>query len=98
MRYRLERAPALAVCGASVAMLITVAAFGSDPPPNQTTAAAKSAYSSKLICKREKVTGSMIPKKSCRTQEQIDKEQAAMKEYADDVRHNTGWSGPQAGQ
>src|SRR5262249_22007100 len=67
--------------GAFVAMSLATSAYGDDPP-NQTSAAAQSAYSNKLICKREQVTGSMIPKRVCKTQEQIDKEHEAIKEYA----------------
>jgi hypothetical protein len=75
----------------TIAVLFTAAVRGEDAP-NQTTAAAKAAYSNKLICKREHVTGSMIPKKICRTQEQIDREQQQMKEYAEEVRRNSAWS------
>jgi len=78
--------------GAFAAALLAMSAYADDPPPNQTTAAAQSAYSNKLICKREHVTGSMIPKKVCRTQEQIDKQQEEMRAYADEMRRNSAWS------
>jgi hypothetical protein len=68
------------------ATLSTVAARGD--PPEQTTAAAKSAYSNKLICKRQQVTGSVIPKRVCKTQEQIDREQEVQKQYAEEMRRS----------
>jgi hypothetical protein len=82
----------LVTCGALVIALFAATALGDDPP-GQTTAAAKSAYSNKLICKREQVTGSMIPKRVCKTQEQIDQEHEQQKAYAEEMRRS-GTSSP----
>lgn len=73
--------------------ILVAAALGTtargDDTANQTTAAARSSYSTKLICKREAVTGSMIPKRVCKTQEQIDREREALKQYGDEMRRST---------
>ena len=87
------------VCALLVAAGQFGAAFAEDSPPTPSSAAVKNAYSNKLICKREQITGSMIPKKVCRTQEQIDQENEAAKQYAQEIRRNSGWkngSGPQS--
>jgi hypothetical protein len=81
--------------------ILMVAAFGAvafaDEPTNaatstQTQAAAKSAYSNKLICKRVAVTGSYVKKTVCKTQEQMDREKAEMDQWAQEVKRNGSWS------
>ena len=79
---------------AFAAVVLAAAARGDDPPPSQTSAVVQSAYSTKLICKREQVTGSMIPKRVCKTQEQIDKEHEAQKQYADEMRRSSTTAAP----
>ena len=56
------------------------------PPAQRTQAAVLSAYSNQLICKRERRTGSAIPKSVCRTQAQIDQALAASKEYSTEMQ------------
>jgi hypothetical protein len=80
------------VCGALLAMFVCTSAWADDSQ-NPSAPVAKSGDSNKVICKREKVTGSNIPKRVCRTQEQIDKEQAASKEFGEHVR-DSSWNAP----
>ena len=60
------------------------------PPLGQTEAAAKSAYSKKLICTTEPVMGSNIKKKTCRTQEEIDEQRAASHNMMNDLNQSKG--------
>lgn len=60
-------------------------------PPTQ--AAAQENYSKKLICKRENVTGSLVRKKVCRTQAQIDADQEASAQFLHDINQNAGNGG-----
>ncbi|HET6471547.1 MAG TPA: hypothetical protein VFG38_06870 [Pseudomonadales bacterium] len=55
-----------------------------------TQSAAQSAYNSKLICKSERVIGSNIPKRVCRTQAQVDAERTAAQEQMKDVNSQIG--------
>jgi hypothetical protein len=44
------------------------------PAQVQTQAAAKSEYENRLICKKRTATGSLLSKKTCKTQAQLDAE------------------------
>ena len=46
----------------------------SQAPQQQTQEAAKYAYENKLICTKRQTTGSLLSKKTCKTQAQIDQE------------------------
>jgi hypothetical protein len=47
----------------------------------------------KLVCTSEQVTGSRIPKRVCRTQEQIDRErESAQKALRESERVNRNWN------
>ncbi len=59
-------------------------------PAEGTRAAAASAYSNQLICRREYQIGSNIKRSVCRTQAQIDRERAAAKEISQEVRRRSG--------
>src|SRR5262245_5170746 len=83
------------VCGALLATFVHASAWADDVQ-NPPTAATSSSDSNKLICKREKMTGSNIPRKVCRTQEQIDKEREVQREHAQE-RNDSSWNAPQAG-
>ena len=52
----------------------------------------KTAYSNKPICKRVAVTGSYVKRTVCKTQEQIDRDQAAMDQWAQDIKRNGSWN------
>ncbi len=60
------------------------------PPLEQTQAAAKSAYSNKLVCTTEPVMGSNIKKKTCRTQQEIDEERQAARHMLNDLNQVKG--------
>ena len=61
--------------------------FGEDePPPPQAASADVKPGATKLICKKEKVLGSNIKKRTCRTQAQIDALRAASQEHMSEVR------------
>jgi hypothetical protein len=60
--------------------------------PGHQTKAARAAFESKLICKREYVTGSFVPRRICKTQAQIDKEHATSKQWMEDSNRNSSWS------
>ncbi len=63
------------------------------PTETQPTAAAvQSSNQNRLVCVREYVTGSMIPKKVCRTRAQIDAEHKAHERWAEEMRRNSSWS------
>ncbi|HTO57399.1 MAG TPA: hypothetical protein VMJ74_06370 [Pseudomonadales bacterium] len=74
----------------ALAWSIRAAAEESVDEANPTQSAAQSAYNSKPICKSERVIGSNIPKRVCRTQAQIDAERAASQEHMKDVNSQIG--------
>jgi hypothetical protein len=94
MRNGVAVSRTLAIFAAAVTVAFTAYAYGDDQAAAQTAASAKSAYSNKLICKREQVTGSMIPKRVCKTQQQIDQEHEMQKQYADELRRGTTSASP----
>ena len=89
---------AAVACSALLACFVYAKSWADDlqDPAAAPAATAKSAGSGKLICKREKMTGSNIPRKVCRTQEQIDQEKEHDKEVAH-MRNDSTWNGPQPG-
>ncbi len=67
------------VVGAWTCARADVTAAPIEPPPApaytaQSQVAAKSEYENRLICKRTSSTGSLLSKKTCKTQAQIDAE------------------------
>ena len=64
------------------------------PPRDRSQAAAASAYSSQLTCKRERQMGSNIPRTVCRTQAQIDAERAAAEAFNRDMNRMKGIKPP----
>ncbi len=61
-----------------------------EPPLGQSQAAAKSAYSNRLICTTEPVMGSNIKKKTCRTRQETDQERAAAHNMMNDLNRYQG--------
>src|SRR4030095_14848794 len=67
-----------------------------DPAPAVAPAAAAPpapVYKPKVICKSEKVTGSQIKKRTCRTEAQAAQDHRASREYLDRVQSATGVNG-----
>ena len=60
--------------------------------PEQTQAAKNAAYSNKPICKRVAVTGSYVKRTVCKTQEQMDRDKAAMDQWAQEIKRNGSWN------
>jgi hypothetical protein len=60
--------------------------------PEQTQAAARAAYSNKPICKRVTVTGSYVKRTVCKTQEQMDRDKAAMDQWAQEIKRSGSWN------
>lgn len=74
-------------------------ATAADPQPAAVTAEpaaaepAVPAQKPKVVCKTEKVTGSSIKKKTCRTQEQAVQDHRQSQEYLDKVQGSAGVNG-----
>ena len=68
--------------GAAVVGLCSAGVAWADPPPSTPADGAHvpPAAAQKLICKKEPVIGSNIPKRVCRTQAQIDAEREASRD------------------
>src|SRR5215207_5261085 len=68
--------PVPAIIAAALAIALATPALGAEPPakPPEPTAKPSKAASpkEKLICTTDEVAGSLIPKRVCRTQKQID--------------------------
>lgn len=65
----------VAIIGILLSASAALAEEGSAAPVQaQTEAAAKSEYQNRMICTKRTATGSLISKKTCRTQAQIDAE------------------------
>ena len=81
-------------------MSIGVLASDERPPDAtaspQSRAAAKSAYENQLICKMKTVVGSYIPKRTCRTQAQLDAERERAQRALRDVQAPHPVSGGEA--
>jgi len=58
-----------------------------EPPAAQSD---KTPSSSKMICRQQPVTGSIIKKKTCRTQQQMDEEREASRQSMNDLNKSTG--------
>ena len=77
-------------------LLLAVAAHAADAPPQEPThqsvavPAASPAGASPLICTRETPTGSTIPHKVCRTQEQIDSDARLSDEARRRIQYEAG--------
>src|SRR5262245_16881373 len=84
------RAMALIAC--TTVGSAAMAEEATNPPTPQSQAAAKAAYSTKPICKRVAVTGSYVKRTVCKTQEQMDREKAAMDQWAQEIRRNGSWN------
>lgn len=64
----------------SIVAFAAVALFLAACTPNYGTAAASGASDDRRVCVREKVTGSHIPRRTCKTPEQIEAERERSKE------------------
>ncbi len=71
-----------------------LAAQPAGAPLEGSQAAAASAYSSQLTCKRERQMGSNIPRNVCRTRAQIDAERTAAAEFNRDMNRRSGIKPP----
>jgi len=56
------------------------------PPIGQTQAAASAAYNQQVVCTKEQVLGSRIPKEVCRTRAQTDAEIDGAQKYVERVQ------------
>ena len=84
------------LCGVAIMIGVALArpAIAEGPaaasPEERTEAAAKSDYSNKRICKRQRQTGSHIPRTVCRTQAQIDADREAATEFVREENRQQG--------
>jgi hypothetical protein len=69
---------------ASISLAPAFAADTPSKPADAKPADAKPAAEQKLICTKEAAVGSIIPKKVCRTPEQVEAERRAAREINDD--------------
>jgi hypothetical protein len=88
-----------AVAGSAILIGVGVAASAlaaesAGAPLEGSQAAAASAYSSQLTCKRERQMGSNIPRTVCRTKAQIDAERAAAEAFNRDMNQRKGIKPP----
>jgi hypothetical protein len=79
---------------AVIAALGAAPAFGAEPSKPPPEAKAKPAKESdakeKLICTRQEVAGSLIPKRVCQTQQQLDAQREAVEDLAKERRELGG--------